>query len=171
MARERHARVISVLLLVLTFSAGFMFGLAWDARREVPGIPAAEVADAPQASAAAEEAEADEEPDTVRNRGPVIYEVAMEPEQRAGVDEIITHFRSSMRALEAEARTHYERYDHNRTELLMATQDSIKAILNPDQIAQYDSLLAVRYPPNRDGRGEAGRDRRRGDRSGEGGAR
>ena len=48
--------------------------------------------------------------------------------------------------------------------LVMRTQDSIKAILNPQQIAQYDSLLVVRYPGNRDGRGDDRRERRRNDR-------
>lgn len=165
MAQDTRARLISVLLLALTLAAGFMFGLAWSARQPADAFPPEEMA----AGVAEPEAEeGTEEADTERSRGPVIYEIPMDPGQRAGVDEIIRHFRSNMRALNEEANREYERYDRDRTALMMATQDSIKAILNPAQIAQYDSLLAVRYAGNRDGRGDSRRERRRDDRQQDG---
>ncbi len=157
--QDRRARLISVLLLVLTLAVGFMFGLAWSARQPAGDVSAAEEAQS-AAEPEAEEPEA-EEADMSMGRGPVIYELGLEADQRAGVDEIIRHFRSRMRALNEEAR---EEYDRRQSALLMTTRDSIKAILNPGQIAEYDSLLAVRYSPNRDGRGDSRRERRRDDR-------
>ena len=138
----KQARLISVVLLFATLAAGFMLGMAWDSRRAVQqGAPE----EAVEVSTPEPEEEAEEE-GAERQRGPVIYEVGMEPHQRAAVDEIIGHFRSSMNSLRNDAERDYSR---KRMDLLMATQDSIKAVLNPDQVAEYDSLLAVRYPPNR----------------------
>ena len=165
MAQDKRARLISVLLLVLTLVVGFMFGLAWSSRQPTDAFPVEETA---ETGAEPEAEETIEQADTARNRGPVIYEVQMDPNQRAGVDEIIRHLRSNMRALNDEAQEDYQRYDRSRTMLLAATQDSIKAILNPDQIAEYDSLLEARYPRNRDGRGDPRRERRRDDRQEDG---
>lgn len=160
----QQARFISVVLLFVTLAAGFMLGMAWDARRPAPPAPVEEVVELP-----VEEAdESAEQEDTERQRGPVIYEVVMQPEQRAAVDEIIVHFRSSMDALRETAR---QDYDRERMDLLMATQDSIKAVLNADQIAEYDSLLAARYSPDRGERGDSRRDGPDDERPGEGEAR
>ncbi len=138
----QKARLISVVLLFATLAAGFMLGMAWDARRPAQAGTVEEVVEIP----APEEDESAGEGDAERQRDPVIYEVVMQPEQRAAVDEIIVHFSSSMDALRETARQDYNR---RRMDLLMATQDSIKAVLDPDQIAEYDSLLAVRYSPDR----------------------
>ncbi len=161
-AQHSRERLISVVLLGLTFAVGFMFGLAWDARQGADVAPveeaaepaeAAEVAVEPAATDSAEEANAD------RGRA-VIYEVGMEPAQHNAVDEIIGHFRSEWAAIEE------ARHEHNRMQrsLIADAQDSIRAILTPQQIAVYDSLLAVHYPRNRDGRGDGRRERRRDDR-------
>lgn len=157
----QQARFISVVLLFVTLAAGFMLGMAWDARRPAETRAVEEVVELP-----AEEAdESAEQEDTERERGPVIYEVVMQPEQRAAVDEIIVHFRSSMDALREGARRDYDR---DRMDLLMATQDSIKAVLNADQISEYDSLLAARYSPDRGERGDSRRDGSDDERRGEG---
>ena len=159
----QQARLISVVLLFVTLAAGFMLGMAWDARRPAQTGAVEEVVELP----APEEDESAGEGDTGRQRGPVIYEVVMQPEQRAAVDEIIVHFSSSMDALRETARRDYNR---ERTDLLMATRDSIRAVLNPDQIAEYDSLLAVTYSPDR-GRDGSRRNDSDDDRPGSGGGR
>lgn len=159
----QKARLISIVLLFVTLAAGFMLGMAWDTRRPVQTGAVEEVVAIP----APEEDESAEEGDTERQREPVIYEVVMQPEQRAAVDEIIVHFSSSMDALRETARRDY---NQRRTDLLMATRDSIRAVLNPDQIAEYDSLLAVHYAPDR-GRGGSRRDGSGDDRPGSGGGR
>ncbi len=162
----QQARFISVVLLFVTLAAGFMLGMAWDARRPAQtGTPEVVAIQTPDPEETEEDAE---QGDAERQRGPVIYEVVMQPGQRAAVDEIIVHFRSSMDALRETAR---QDYDRERMDLLMATQDSIKAVLNADQIAEYDSLLAVRYSPDRGERGDSRRDGPDGERPGEGEAR
>ncbi len=162
----QQARFISVVLLFVTLAAGFMLGMAWDTRRPAQTGTAEVVAiQTPDVEETQEDAE---QGDTERERGPVIYEVVMQPEQRAAVDEIIVHFRSSMDALREAARRDYDR---ERMDLLMATQDSIKAVLNADQIAEYDSLLAARYSPDRGERGDSRRDGSDDERPGEGEAR
>ncbi len=141
-----------------------MLGMAWDTRRTAETGAVEEVVEIP----VPEEDESAGEGDAERQRGAVIYEVVMQPEQRAAVDEIIVHFRSSMDGLRETARQDYNR---RRMDLLMATQDSIKAVLNPDQIAAYDSLLAVRYSPDRGARDDARRNGSGDDRPGSGGGR
>lgn len=156
----QQARLISVVLLFVTLAAGFMLGMAWDSRRSSPDGAPEEVVEI--ATPEPEEPEEPEEEDTERQRGPVIYEVGMEPDQRAAVDEIIGHFRSSLDVLRDDAERDYNR---NRRDIVMATQDAIKAVLNSDQIAEYDSLLAVRYAPNRGDRDGGRRGSRRDDGS------
>ncbi len=156
-AQHNRARLISVLLLGLTLAVGFMFGVAWDARQAADVVAVDETT---ESGVEPEPQEPAEETNASRGRGPVIYEVGMEPEQHAAVDEIIRHLRSRWAAIE-EAR---EEYDRRQRALVVEAQDSIKAILNPRQIAQYDSLLGVRYPRDRAGRDDARRERRRDDR-------
>ncbi len=168
MANDKRARLISVLLLILTFAAGYMLGLARESRRSAEAVPSVDavVADeAAQEAASPDEAPRDEDADSSRAREPVIYELGLEPEQRERVAEIIRHFRGRMRTLNRESRA---AYDRDQTALLNATRDSIKSILNPVQVVQYDSLLAVRYPPERGRQGDDRRDRRRENRSDQG---
>lgn len=157
----QQARLISVVLLFVTLAAGFMLGMAWDSRRPAQDGTPEEIVELPTP----EPEDAKEEEAGERQRGPVIYEVGMQPGQRVAVDEIIRHFRSSMNALQDDAEQDYNR---KRMDLLSATQDSLKATLNPDQVAEYDSLLAVRYSPNRGDRDGERRGGQRTDRSEEG---
>jgi len=171
MANDKRARLISVLLLILTFAAGYMLGLARDSRRADEAVTSVDwvVGDdeAAQEPEPPDDEPPDEQADSSRARGPVIYQLGLEPAQRERVEEIIRHFRGRMRTLNRESR---EAYDREQTALLDATRDSIKAILSPGQVVQYDSLLAVRYPPDRgrQGQGDDRRDRRRDNRSDEG---
>ncbi len=163
MARERRARLLSVLLLVSTLAAGVMLGRAWSVRAPVGETPVpADPVPAPEEAAPPEEASADSQEreggEERRNRGPVIYQVGLEDSQREDVDRIITHFRERVRTLNREMR---DRYDREETALLSATRDSLKAVLNPGQIIMYDSLLAVRYGGGREGEGGERRQRRR----------
>ena len=166
MALQARARIVALVLLGLTLTMGFMVGRAWD----VVGSPEGDaVAMSPETSPQGEAADqSEDEPDAAEDRqpgneggrGPVIYQVGLHDAQRADVDEIIAHFRASMRALDEQARRDY---DEKQSALLIATRDSIKAVLNPDQIARYDSLLAARYGPGGDDNGSSRRDRRRDD--------
>ncbi len=165
-ARERRARLLSILLLATTLAAGVMLGRAWSVRAPLPDAPApadlvSEPEPEPEETDPAEDAAAEGEErgdGERRNREPVIYEVGLEASQRESVDRIITHFRERSRSLNREMR---DRYDREQAALFSATRDSLRAVLNPEQIVRYDSLLAVRYGGEREDDGGNRRQRRR----------
>ena len=140
----KSPRLISAVLLVLTLAAGFAIGMAWPSDAEPPP----------------EEGEAPGSRDGDRGRRAlVIHEVGLDPEVRAQVDEIISHFGRRMQALDREFR---EAYRPRQRALIGQARDSIRSILTPRQVVVYDSLLALRY----DGRGrDGGRSPRGGGRS------
>ena len=143
-AAMKRPRLVSAILLILTLAAGFAIGLAWRGNRAQPA-----------------EADAPSSRDADRGRRAlVIHEIGLDPETRAQVDEIISHFGSRTRALDREFR---EAYRPRQRALIGQARDSIRSVLTPEQVAVYDSLLAVRY----DGRGRDG-SRGRGPREGNG---
>ncbi|MCY4400241.1 MAG: hypothetical protein OXE96_13025 [Gemmatimonadetes bacterium] len=147
MAGLGKARVLSIALLLLTFAAGVLAGVAWRGNRP--------------ASPPAEEESAEEQSDR-DGRRLVIDEVGLEPAKRAEVDEIVRHYRATMRALNDEFDAAFE---PRRRGLVRATLDSIRSILSPEQLATYDSLRANRVRGRNENSDSAGdRDRGRSDR-------
>lgn len=119
-------RLVSLALLGLVLVTGFLMGMAW-------GGPD----DAPEREAVVQPDEAEPE-----RRGRVIDQVGLAEPQRAEVDRIIEHYRVQMKALDEEFRAAYR---PRRGELIRATRDSIKSILDPSQRMLYDSLIEARY--------------------------
>lgn len=146
MARFRKASVLSILLLVLTLVAGFLGGVAWQGNQAMAPEP--------------DETPA-EEPRDRGSRRLVIDEVGLEPAKRAEVDAILQHFMARVQALHKE-------FTPRHRALLRDTRDSIKSVLEPDQRASYDSLLAVRYGSGRLGGDSSGPKKDKGDRNGHG---
>lgn len=142
----KSPRLISAVLLVLTLAAGFAIGMAW--RSDAEPTREDEEGEVPRSR----------EGDRGR-RALVIHEVGLDPEVRAQVDEIISHFGRRMQALDREFQ---EAYRPRQRALIGQARDSIRSILTPRQVVVYDSLLALRY----DGRGrDRGRPPRGGGRS------
>ncbi len=127
-ARTVGARTLSVALLALTALAGFLAGAAWRGG-QTPAQPPTEPIVRERESSRGD-------------RRLVIDEVGLEPGQRAEVDEIVGHFRTRMRALDAEFR---ESYRPRQRALFQSSMDSIRSVLDSAQWATYDSLRAVRY--------------------------
>ena len=148
MAGLGKARVLSIALLLLTFAAGILAGVAWRGNR---------AASSPVGEAPGEEQRGRE------GRRLVIDEVGLEPAKRAEVDEIVRHYRTTMRALNDEFE---EAFEPRRRGLIRATLDSIRSVLAPEELAAYDSLRAIRFRGRNEGPGSAGgtRDRGRPDR-------
>ena len=144
MAGLGKARVVSFALLLLTFAAGILAGLAW--RGDQADSP-------PVAEERAEEQRGRE------GRRLVIDEVGLEPVKRAEVDDIVQHYRATMRALNEEIEAEYE---PRRRGLIRATLDSIRSVLAPEQLATYDSLRAVRFRSRNEGPDSAAGARERG---------
>lgn len=169
MAPFKQARLMSVVLLFLTLAAGVLIGMAWSERAgEGDSVPMEVLSPADQTGDPEEPADADagddpesrddtrgERPEGERRRGPVIYELDLEPDQRTTVDGLIQHFRIGLEELDDEMTAEMWR---RRGALASALRDSIKAVLRPEQAALYDSLLTVRYSRSGDDRGDRGRD-------------
>ncbi len=144
MASLGKARFVSFALLLLTFAAGVLAGVAWWGNR----------ADPPPVAEEGGEGQRGRE-----GRRLVIDEVGLEPAKRAEVDEIVQHYRAAMRELNEEIDAEFE---PRRRGLVRATLDSIRSVLAPEQLAAYDSLRAARFRSRNEGPDSAGGVRDRG---------
>lgn len=123
----RNTRAAAGGVLFLTLVAGFLLGLVWSRTSSAQAEPTAPTA------VAAEEADEERGGET-RRRGLIVERVGLSAEQKVQVDSIVGHSRTMMRQLRADYRTGYG-------ELIESTRSSIKAVLTPEQAAEYDALL------------------------------
>ena len=123
----RNTRAAAGGVLFVTLLAGFLLGLVWSRTSPVQAEPTA------PAAAAAEEADEDRGGEA-RRRGLIVERVGLSAEQKVQVDSIVGQSRTMMRQLRADYRTGYG-------ELIESTRSSIKAVLTPEQAAEYDALL------------------------------
>ncbi len=180
MAPFKQARLMSVVLLFATFAAGILIGIAWSERGSgADAVPMEGLETARQTAGAegaddtgagAERADSGEaRPDGNRgSRRPLIFEVDLDSVQLARLDENYQHFTREFEAFSRELEALDDRMEARRRELRRAAWDSTRAVLRPDQLAMYDSLLSARYSRgNRndttrsDGDRGSGRDRSR----------
>lgn len=125
MEKSVRTRLVSALVLAVVFAAGLLLGLAADT--SLTATPAEETAEA-----------ADDDGEE-RRRTPMYEQVDPTEAQMALIDSIVTHHRASMKELHAEFR---EEYDPRYRALIAETREAIKDVLDPEQVVQYDSLLA-----------------------------
>ncbi len=123
----RNTRAAAGGVLFVTLVAGFLLGLVWSRTSTAQAEPTAPTA------VAAEEADEDRGGET-RRRGLIVERVGLSAEQQVQVDSIVGQSRTMMRQLRADYRTGYG-------ELIESTRSSIKAVLTPEQAAEYDALL------------------------------
>ncbi|MDE0075176.1 MAG: hypothetical protein OXR82_12265 [Gammaproteobacteria bacterium] len=126
----RNTRAAAGGVLFATLVAGFLLGLVWSRTSSAQAEPRAPTA---PAAVAAEEADEDRGGET-RRRGLIVERVGLSAEQQVQVDSIVGQSRMMMRQLRADYRTGYG-------ELIESTRSSIKAVLTPEQAAEYDALL------------------------------
>lgn len=126
---KTHARATatSALVLVAVFAAGTLVGRAWDRGSVVEAAPAGE---------AAQETGGGEE----QRRTPMYERVGLSDAQRVQVDSIVVHYRGDVRELQRASR---EAYDQQYMALVEAVRESIKGVMDAEQRAQYDSMLAA----------------------------
>lgn len=127
------SRIRVGIVLGLTFAAGLAGGVALDRR----------VLDRPQASGRRSD----------RYRGPVIERFASElgltQDQRTRIETILDHYRTHMKAIWQDVHPRY-------SAIVDSAKTEIEAVLTPDQVEQYRSLLHQEY------RGREDRDAREG---------
>ncbi len=136
---KRRARLLSATVLLLVLGAGFALGMAverrlgaghltesgpqWSGDREPGAAAGGQVAPADSAS---------------RRRTLLVEQVGLSAEQKVRVDSIVAFYRERVRELR-------ERFDQQWEveygEILSETRSALKAVLNPEQRAAYDSLL------------------------------
>lgn len=157
MAPFKQARLMSVVLLFATFAAGILIGVAWSERgNDADAVPMEGLETARQTTdtEGTDDAGAGAEPAdsggarTDGNRGrrrPVIFELDLDSGQLARLDEAYQYFTQEFEAFSRELEELDDRMDARRWELRRAARDSTRAVLRPDQLARYDSLLTARY--------------------------
>lgn len=138
-----------MLLLVLTFAAGTAAGVAADRFHLLPGTARAEETTAP----GEERREGRRERQTTIER--FADELGLTTEQRVEIDEILDHYRASLKFLWSEVRPRY------RT-LIDSVRTQIEAVLTPEQVMDYRALLEERSS-RREGSRDQGERVREGD--------
>lgn len=127
MNSETRTRFTTLLVLLAVFGAGVAMGFALDR-----GIAIA----SPSADEASTKGEGGEE-----RRGFIIDQLELPGPQRAQVDSVLDHYRGQMAALQDEFE---EAFRPRSREVVAQTRAAIRAILNEEQTAAYDSLIAER---------------------------
>jgi hypothetical protein len=144
--KVQRIKLATVAILAAVLGAGFLLGAVWDRKHPL----AAETVTAPTAAA--------QPRDRGERRTPLYARVtpALSDEQRQTADSILQRRRETARALMKESRIDSlyvamkaaERafknvYDPRFQALADSSRAAIKAVMTPEQAAQYDSLLAL----------------------------
>jgi Spy/CpxP family protein refolding chaperone len=145
MEQSARTRLVTVVILAVVFGSGVMLGLAADS-----GLSAAPTSEAGTAVSADEraveggaatdaDAEAsDDDGDAPAARRYTYHEVEPNEEQLARIEVIVAEWRADREAFDADSRS---RWEEGRRELVLATREQIKAVLTPEQAAEYQRLL------------------------------
>jgi hypothetical protein len=144
--KGQRIKLATVAILAFVLGAGFLLGAVWDRKHDVE----AQTPFAPSADAQPRE--------RGDRRTPLYARVspALSDDQRAAADSILQRRREAARALIKESRIDSlyvamkaaERafknvYDPRFQSLADSSRSAIKAVMTPEQAAQYDSLLAL----------------------------
>ena len=140
MSQGSRTRLLTAGILIAVFGTGVLVGLVVDSElRATPSPEGTEAPASPEATVAAEETEGEEAVEEETRRRPYIYE-KVEPDetQLALIDSIVTEHRAKRRALDEEFET---RHEVESRAILLETRNAIKAVLSPEQAAEYQRLL------------------------------
>lgn len=122
MHASTKTRLWALLVVGLVFSAGVAVGtgLDWGTAQA-----------APDREAPAEEGEEEER----ESRGWILDELDLTPEQREEVDALVDHFREELKQMRRSYRKDYD-------DLVQEVRGAVMAVLDEDQQARYEELLA-----------------------------
>lgn len=133
MSHNVKMRMVTALVLALVFVAGIGVGLVWD---EPFGQAVAGEAEAVVEPEGIVEPEEDREREE-SSRGATIHRVDLTEDQRARADSMLARFRAELAEFQEESQLRY-------WAIVDEARDSLKTVLNLEQQALYDSLLAER---------------------------
>jgi hypothetical protein len=126
MTRETRVRLSAAAAFVVVFSGGVAVGLAFDR-----GATNAEL---PSGSASAAESVREDDP---APSGYIIDQIEMDEAQRIQVDAVLRHGEKRMTELQKSFHPMWRA-------VVDSTNQSIRALLSPEQLARYDALEAER---------------------------
>jgi Spy/CpxP family protein refolding chaperone len=126
-------RLTTALILAVVFGSGVLLGLAADSSLQAES-PTAE-AETQQASADGEASS--EQPEAQRERRYIYQQVDPNEEQLARIEVIVAEMRERLDAFDEESRA---RWDEGRQEFYLEARSAIKAVLSPEQAAEYTRL-------------------------------
>jgi Spy/CpxP family protein refolding chaperone len=131
MQHDARTRLTTAIILVVVFGSGVMLGLAADSNLSAEA-PAAEARiESPDPSKDAPE----DSVETPRSERRYIYQqVDPNEAQLSRIDSIVAELRAVREVLD-------EEYQTSRRELVLETRNAIKAVLSPEQAAEYQRLL------------------------------
>lgn len=144
-----RTRLLGVGLLVATFLAGGIGGAAVERRTSVVSVPAA-----PPAEVKGQGTEEDEDRQQNR-RTRLIDQVGLTPEQRVAIDSILHEGRENVDA-------YWKQWEPGYRALVDSTRAMVRAVMTPEQLAEYDRLRAehrarARSDADKDGNQSSGR--------------
>lgn len=138
MNHEVRTRLTTAIILLVVFGSGVMLGLAADSSlsAEAPSdsvaVPSATSGtDSSEAAAAAQPTE----------RRYIYQQVDPNEAQLARIDSVVAAMRAERQALDEKFQQLQVQWDAERRELTLATREAIKAVLSPEQAAEYQRLL------------------------------
>lgn len=131
MQHDVRTRLTTAIILLVVFGSGVMLGLAADSNlsAEAPSS-AARVEPGNDTESAPEESAETPQPE----RRYIYQQVGPNEVQLSRIDSIVAELRARRDALD-------EEYQTSRRELVLETRDAIKAVLSPEQAAEYQRLL------------------------------
>jgi Spy/CpxP family protein refolding chaperone len=176
MERSARTQLFTVVVLAVVFGAGIVLGIAIGHRG----------AGARVATASTDSSVARQNVDSAgrRHRTPFYMQVDPTPEQKVKLDSILKVYRDSMEVLTRQSHVEYDphfdslrvridslraayhrKYDPRQQALFAKARAAIRAVLTPEQVTKYDSILA-KLQHDDSLRAQADRNRRRGERGG-----
>jgi hypothetical protein len=130
MEHGSRTRLLTALILAAVFGAGVVLGLAADSSLGAQPIESAAVP--------TEEPSDDEEP---RRRSYTFEEVEPNEAQLALIDSIVAEHRARTNALDERLKAEYR---EGFRVIVLESREAIKAVLTPEQAAEYQRLLDER---------------------------
>jgi len=171
MERRQRARLASAGVLAVVFGSGLLVGLAIDFAPTQPGVAVVEGANT---DGAAPRAPQTGDRDRPQQRRPLYEQVGLSDDQHHHADSLVGMHRSAVRELEREYRRATDsilaasgrEQELRRTVSTLAGElrAGIRGVMTAEQLARYDSLIAVD-----DARRRAEEERRRLEREGRSG--
>jgi Spy/CpxP family protein refolding chaperone len=170
MERSARTRLSTALVLAVVFGAGIVLGLAWQHGR-TPAQATVARADSSRMSQSSDSAGR-------RRRQQFYGELEATEAQQVRLDSILKQDHDSMRVLTRDFHQDYDpvsdslrhqyeqKYMPRYHAIVNRTRTAIRAVLTPDQLPKYDSLLA-KWNHDDSVRAQSSRGRRRGDHGGD----